>query len=284
MCGRSAGWRGTISRPWPDCGQNDTVKDYIEGIWRARYFWTHLAVADLRARWRRSFFGIFWSIIQPLAMTLLLALVFSKLFKSDITTYAPYILSGTLVWEFVMANVTGGALSFVQADAYIKQCRHPLAIYTLRTVLGSWVVLFLASSSLLVWTALVLPQNINVTWLSLPLAYAIVALIAWPLSTALAYIGTRFRDLPHATGLIMQALWFVSPVYFEVKLFRQGGLDFLVDYNPVYHVLQLFRAPLLEGKLPRHESYLFALGAAVVLALIAWLIGRKAERKVIFYL
>lgn len=260
------------------------MNNYINGIWRARFFWTHLAIADLRSRWRRSFFGIFWSIIQPLAMTGLITVVFSKLFNSNITTLAPYILSGTLVWEFIVANVTGGALSFVQADAYIKQYRHPLAIYTLRTVLGSLVVLALASSSLLVWSGVVLTQNVNASWLSLPLAYIIVALIAWPLSTMLAYIGTRFRDLPHATGLMMQVLWFISPVYFEVKMFRQGGLDFLVDYNPIYHVLQLFRAPLLQGELPQSMNYIYALGTALVFTLTAWLMGRKMERKVIFYL
>ena len=260
------------------------MNNYINGIWRARFFWTHLAIADLRSRWRRSFFGIFWSIIQPLAMTGLITVVFSKLFNSNITTLAPYILSGTLVWEFIVANVTGGALSFVQADAYIKQYRHPLAIYTLRTVLGSLVVLALASSSLLVWSGVVLTQNVNASWLSLPLAYIIVAMIAWPLSTMLAYIGTRFRDLPHATGLMMQVLWFISPVYFEVKMFRQGGLDFLVDYNPIYHVLQLFRAPLLQGELPQSMNYIYALGTALVFTLTAWLMGRKMERKVIFYL
>lgn len=217
-------------------------------------------------------------------MTGLITVVFSKLFNSNITTLAPYILSGTLVWEFIVANVTGGALSFVQADAYIKQYRHPLAIYTLRTVLGSLVVLALASSSLLVWSGVVLTQNVNASWLSLPLAYIIVAMIAWPLSTMLAYIGTRFRDLPHATGLMMQVLWFISPVYFEVKMFRQGGLDFLVDYNPIYHVLQLFRAPLLQGELPQSMNYIYALGTALVFTLTAWLMGRKMERKVIFYL
>ena len=50
---------------------NAYVKDYAAGIWQARYFWTHLALSDLRSRWRRSFFGALWSIIQPLGMTLL---------------------------------------------------------------------------------------------------------------------------------------------------------------------------------------------------------------------
>lgn len=257
---------------------------YWEGIWDARYFWTHLALADLRSRWRRSFFGVLWSIIQPLGMTLLLALVFSKLFHSDIFTYAPYILSGIIVWECVTACVTGGALSFVQADAYIKQCKHPLAIYTLRTVLTSLIVLFLASIALFGWSAIVLPQHLGLSWLAAFSIFPILGLILWPLATLLAYIGARFRDVPHATGLLMQALWFISPVYFEASMFRKGGLDALVDYNPVYHLLQLVRAPLLDGKWPTTANYVFPLLAAVLFTLLAWFVGRTAERKVIFYL
>ncbi len=258
--------------------------DYWNGIWKARYFWTHLALSDLRSRWRRSFFGILWSIIQPLGMTLLLAVVFSKMFKTDIYAYAPYILSGIIVWECMMACITGGALSFVQADAYIRQYRHPLAIYTLRTVLTSIIVLSLASLALFGWSAIVLPQNIGWHRLAALTIFPMLWLILWPLSTLLAYVGARFRDVPHATGLVMQALWFISPVYFEIKMFRQGGLDALVDYNPIYHLLQLFRAPLLYGQWPTAENYIFTLASAVVIGLLAWLVGRRAERKVIFYL
>ena len=225
-----------------------------------------------------------WSIIQPLGMTLLVSVVFSKMFNMDITSYAPYILSGIVVWEFVSANTTGGALSFVQADAYIKQCKHPLAIYTLRTTLTSLLVLMLASLSLFAWVAIVLPQNFGWCWVAALTLFPVVALIAWPLATLLAYVGVRFRDVPHAMGLIIQALWFVSPVYFESRFFREGGMDVLIDYNPIYHILQIIRAPLLDGQWPTLDNYLFSFGTAIVFALLAWVVGRKAERKVIFYL
>jgi len=260
------------------------MSSYFNGIWMSRFFWIHLTLADLRSRWRRSFFGVFWTIIQPLGMTLLLAFVFSKLFKTDITLYAPYILSGIIVWEFVVSTTTGGSLSFVQADAYIKQCRHPLAIYTLRTVLGAMIVLMMSSIPLFIWSIVVLPQNLNFSWLAVLSIYPILVLIAWPFSTLLAYIAVRFRDIPHALGLVLQAMYFVSPVYFEAKMFRSGGLDALVDYNPIYHVLQLIRAPILEGQWPTVSNYLFSLSTALVLALLAIWVGHKAERKVIFYL
>lgn len=258
--------------------------EYLRGIWKSRHFWTHLALSDLRSRWRRSFFGILWTVIQPLGMTLLLAFVFGKIFKTEIREYAPYILSGMLAWEFVTASAIGGSLAFVQADAYIKQCRHPLAIYTLRTVLTNLLVLSLASLSLVGWVLAVMPQHFGWPWLAALSIYPLLALLAWPLATLLAYVATRFRDLPHALGLVLQAMWFVSPIYFEAGIFRGGDLHGLVDYNPIYHLLEVVRAPLLRGHWPSVENYAYCLGAIAALSLSAWLVGRRAEAKVIFYL
>jgi len=243
-----------------------------------------LALSDLRGRWRRSFLGVAWSVVQPLGMTMLLAVVFGRLFKQNIGEYAPYILSGMITWEFFTTTLTGGALSFVQADAYIKQCRHPLAIYTLRTTLTNILVLMMASIGLIGWVLIVMPQNFGWSWCAALLIFPVASLVAWPLATCLAYIGARFRDLPHGLGLIMQAMWFVSPIYFDAKFFRDGGLEALVDYNPIYHLLEIVRAPLLRGEWPTSANYaVCGLTIAISFAL-AVLVGRRSERKVIFYL
>jgi lipopolysaccharide transport system permease protein len=257
---------------------------YFSGIYQSRYFWTHLALSDLRGKWRRSFLGVAWSIVQPLGMTLLLAIVFSKLFNQNVADYAPYILSGMIVWDFFTATFTAGSLSFVQADAYIKQCRHPLAIYTLRTALTNLLVLMMASLSLIGWVLVVKPQNFGWCWLAALLIYPLALLTAWPLATCFAYIGARFRDLPHALGLVLQAMWFVSPIYFEAKMFRSGGLDALVDYNPIYHLLELARAPLLRGEWPIAANFAMCGITIIAFSVLAILIGWSAERRVIFYL
>ncbi len=241
-------------------------------------------MSDLRYRWRRSFFGMFWSIVQPLGLTLLLALVFGKIFKTPIAEYAPYILSGMLVWEFITGTAVSGALAFVQADAYIKQCNHPLAIYTLRSTLSNLFVLVLASTGLIGWTLVAMPQNFGWTWLAALTIYPISAMNVWPMATILAYTGARFRDVPHALGLAFQALWFISPIYFEAKVFRSADLHMLVDYNPIFHLLEIVRAPLLHGTWPSIENYAYCFGVICVLTLLTWAVGRKAEARVIFYL
>lgn len=260
------------------------MKNYLTGIWKARYFWIHLSLSDLRSRWRNSFFGASWSILQPLGMTLLLACVLSRLFKADILSYIPYILSGIILWEFISTTITGGSLSFVQADAYIKQCRQPLAIYTLRTVLTAMLIFMISSLSLFGWVLLAMPQNFGMSWFAALTIYPIVVLMAWPAITFLAYIGARFRDIAPALSLVLQAVWFISPVYLQEKLFRDSGLGWLVDNNPVYHLLQIMRAPLLNGEYPTIENYLFCFATALFFLLLALITGRSAERKVIFYL
>ncbi len=257
---------------------------YLCDIWKSRYFWLNLSLSDLRNRWRRSFFGVFWAVLQPLGLTVLLSVVLSNLFQTDITTFAPYILSGIIIWDCLVSTVTGGSLTFVQADAYIKQCKHPLAIYSLRTTLTNMMVLVLASLALLGWAGVALPKNFGWCWLSVLTIYPILLLILWPLATSLAYIGARFRDLPHASSLILQAVWFVSPVYFTVEMFQRGNLEFLIKYNPIYHILQIVRAPLLQGQWPTLENYTYALICALVFTICAIVIGRKAEQKIIFYL
>ncbi len=140
------------------------MNTYLLGIYQSRYFWVHLALSDLRAKWRRSFFGVAWSIMQPLGMTALIAMVFSRIFHQNIGDYAPYILSGMIIWDFITATLIGGSLSFVQADAYIKQYQHPLAIYTLRTALTNLMVLMMASLALIGWILVVKPENFGWCW------------------------------------------------------------------------------------------------------------------------
>lgn len=257
---------------------------YMANVWKARHFWWHLSMSDLRGRFRRSSLGILWAVIQPLALTLLLSFVFSNLLNESISTYAPYILSGVIIWEYISFTVIGGSTAFIQADAYIKQTKNPLAIYTLRNTVSGLVVLSLASTSLFAWVLIMYPENVSISWIAIPTLLPILVIMAWPLATIAGYLGARFRDLPNALALCLQAAWFVSPVYFKESMFREGGLNALVDYNPIYHVMQILRAPVLHGHWPTATNYAWCLGVSFFLILLAVAIGARSEKRVIFYL
>ena len=91
--------------------------DYLSDIWRLRYFWTALVRNDLRNRYRRSIIGIGWSLLHPIAMTVVLCAVLCPLFQQTGADYAPFLLSGLTLWGFIMAVVTQGCHCFFQGES-----------------------------------------------------------------------------------------------------------------------------------------------------------------------
>ncbi len=220
------------------------MKNYLNNIYKSRYFWIHLSFADLRAKYRRSALGLFWSLLQPLGLTLLLSFVMGKLFNSPIVDYAPFVFSGIILWDFIMGSSITGCNSFINAEGYIKQMSHPLVIYTLRTSLSSLINLILAFIGFVIWVFLWKPENFGFEWLHLIPSFMILFGIGFTLSTIMAFINTKFRDFQQMIGLIFQAIWYVSPIFFEPKLFQSVKAAYLIEWNPIYHILNLFRAPM----------------------------------------
>ncbi|MEZ5871933.1 MAG: ABC transporter permease [Nitratireductor sp.] len=258
---------------------------YLGQIYKARHLLYHLSLYDLNQKYRRSFLGILWAILQPLGMALLLALVLSTVFGMEITEYVPYIFSGLIVWEFVSASAVGGCQVFRFSQYYIRQCTLPSMVYTLRHSLGGVVNFLLALIGLVAWVVVVMPQNFGMAWLMLIPATVLLFLCLWPLATISAYVATWFYDFSQLIGLVLQALFFVSPVFLKPQVFLESkfGLGFLVHFNPVYHGLELFRAPLLHGSWPSVESITFTLATCICLWAVASLLVWRGERSLIFH-
>ncbi len=128
---------------------------YFSEIWRLRHFWLALVRIDLRKRYRRSIIGMGWSLLQPIAMMLVLCVVFSQLLHQNIREFAPFLLSGLTFWGFVAAAVSEGCQCFLQGESYIRQQPAPLAIYALRTTLGAgfhFVLGFAIVVAFVAWT------------------------------------------------------------------------------------------------------------------------------------
>jgi lipopolysaccharide transport system permease protein len=257
---------------------------YIQRIYNSRYFWWHLTLADLRAKYQRTALGLLWSIIQPLAMTLLFAFVLSNIFKQPVQDTILYIYSGLICWDVVIFTSISGSMAFMNAAPYMRQFAHPIAIYPLRSVLVGLINFGLALIGLICWVLLWQPGNVSLSWLSLPVAIMIFLLVAWPLAIICAIIGTLFRDFSQLLTIALQALWFVSPVFFSTEVFINGGIGFLVYDNPVYHLLELIRAPFLHGQFPTLINY----GITIVLMSILWCMAvyllSHFEKRIILYL
>ena len=266
-------------------GQAFTLKTYLSDVWLSRYFWWHLALADLRTKFRRSSLGILWAILNPLMLTILMTIVMSFVFKRSPGAYAPYVFSGLIIWDVVFSSAMMGCSTFINAEGYIKQYRHALIIYTIRNVTVAALHFCFGFIGLAVWILLTQPQNYGwVTLWVIPGLFLLI-LLSLPVATLCAIINTKFRDFSQLVGLIFQAIWYVSPIFIDAHtLLQSKKLYVLVEYNPVYHLLNLIRAPMLHGQAPTLVDFLYVFASIIILWLFAINSLIKNERNIIFYL
>lgn len=261
------------------------MKEYIKRVYDTRYFWTHLAKAELKYKFRRSKLGILWTFLNPLLLTLLMTIVFGTVFGMSYTDYAPYILSGLIVWELLSVSVIGGGNSFLTSEAYIRQCSHPIIIYPLKSALVNVGGFLIAINALIIWMLFVAPQNIILGIITIPLTTILYFLLSWGIVSTASFINTKFRDYPQVMSLVMQALWYISPVFFRGEMFTSNEyLEMLFNWNPVTHILNLVREPFLYGRVPSVMSYIYTIVVIIIVWIIAIINIRKHEKGIIFYL
>jgi lipopolysaccharide transport system permease protein len=253
-------------------------------VWRLRYFWFALVRGDLRKRYRGSLIGIGWSLLHPIAMTIILCTVFGTLFRMDVQRFAPYLLSGLVTWSFLVAALLQGCQCFIQGEAYIRQVPAPLAIYPLRATLaaGFHFLLGLVVVVLLSWTAQGFHNLPALPWL-LP-AMGLLFLLGWSLTVCTGAMHVLFQDTQHLLEVLVQALFYLTPIIYPAALLQERGLGWFVAINPAAAFLEMIRAPLLEGQPPTLGAMFCATLATIFSVSFASLILWKLEKRMVFYL
>lgn len=261
------------------------LNDYFSRIFRARYFIRQLVRWDLVYRFRRSKMGLLWVIMIPFCTTMIIALIFGTVLKIPVKDYSLYVFSGFIVWDLILSSVIGASHSFLKAESYIKQFSHPLAIYPLREACVNIIVFMITLVALVIWVALLSPKNLFIGFFSLPLTLIILFLLSFCTSIITSHVHIRFRDYPYVFGILMNLLWYFSPVFFKEGMFSGNKyVHAIFLYNPITQVLSLVREPFLYGKLPSLTNYIYSLSLIALLALIATYVSKRYERNVIFYL
>jgi lipopolysaccharide transport system permease protein len=255
---------------------------YMQRIYACRYFWFHLALSDLRNRFRRSKLGLLWAVLNPLLLTMMISFVMSALFNRGLNEYALYVFSGLIVWSFILQSGTSGCAAIISAESYMHQFNHPVIIYSLRVVLVNLMLFALSFIGLVFWVIFYHYQYLNWSLLSLIPTLILYLLIGWALATITAFINTKFRDFSQLLGLIFQAIWYMSPVFIAQSILVKIHDGILIYYNPVYYMLNLIRDPFLHGKLPTLQDYYVTAIVTVLLWFYDCYLLFTREREIIF--
>jgi lipopolysaccharide transport system permease protein len=256
---------------------------YLRAIWTCRFFWLSLVRMDLRTRYRGSFLGMGWSLLNPVVMTLILSTVVTTLFDQNQTQYATFLFAGLTFWSFVAGVTQQGSHCFRMGEFYIRQYPAPMAIYPLRTVLGCASHYCLALLLVIALTACTRHISLAAI-LGLFPALVLLLVMGWSVAVLLGLLNVRFRDTSHMMDIVLQVLFYSTPVLYPAEMLGRSRLGALLTVNPVMPFLQMLREPLLTGQLPPLSVYARALVMVMLFAGIAVAALRSQERRLIFHL
>lgn len=257
------------------------MKASILNFIKYRFLLKELVINDIKLKYRRSVLGVVWSVLQPLFMMLVLTVVFSSLFKSDIPHFAVYVLTGRIIWDLFSQSTTSAMTSIVDNASLIKKVYIPKYIFVLAKTMSALVNVCFSIVALML-VIIISDVQLSPTILLLPLPLAYTAMFATGLSLLLAAYSVFFRDLNYLYEILLTAWMYFTALFYPVTIIPEN-LRFILDINPVYQMLAMFRDITMYNTVPDFQQNLTCFFIGLFTLVAGFYVFYKKQDKFILY-
>lgn len=236
---------------------------HIKEIYDYREMFRNMVLKDLRARYKGSVLGFFWTFLNPLLMLGIYSFIFSSIMKSDIPNFPMFILVALLPWNYFSQAITQGARSIINNAELLKKVYFPREILPL-AVIGSNLINYLLTLAILIPALWLSGVQLTTALFAFPIILLIQSLLIAPI-VMLASLGTAYlRDLEHILHVGITILFYLTPVLFPVA-FIPEPFRWIFDYNPMTPIIHAYRDLFLYGQWPDFGGLLPMILVLVVL-------------------
>ena len=223
------------------------------GDWRRLLHLTRLlAVTDFRLRFFGSALGYLWQVMHPLLLFGVLYLVFTEVVRlgEGVAFYPVALLSGIVLFVFLSESTGQAVQSLVEREPIVRKIQFPRLAVPLSTVLTA---LFRLSLNLLVVLAFLLASGgeVRLSWLEIPLLVLLLTLMAAGLAALLSALYVHVRDVKPIWDVVLQLLFYGSPIFYTIEIVPSQTLRDLLLLNPFAAIIQQFRHAVID---PSHPS------------------------------
>lgn len=247
----------------------------LKEMWDNRHLLFKMAQRDINSKYYGSAFGLLWAAATPIVLMGAYWFVLGKMLKASwpevsAARYPMLLFLGIVIYVF-FSEVLGRAPLLIESHkTYVKKVVFPLGILPGMTVLSACFHLAL-SLGFLVMVQLVVDRSLPVTWVSLPLILAPLALMCLGLSWFVSSFSVYIRDLQQMMPLLITVSMFLSPIFFPMEGLP-AHVQALFLFNPVTVPIELSRDAVLMGMWPESSMLLAYWGAALLIAVAgaAW--------------
>jgi lipopolysaccharide transport system permease protein len=255
------------------------------GAWAFRGFILASIRREFESKYRNSMLGAAWTVIQPLAMVAIYAVVFSQVMQARLPgsdspfAYAIYLCSGILTWGFFAEIATRGQTIFVDNANLIKKLNFPKICLPIIAVLHSAINFAIIFG---IFTALLLVTGNFPGWpfLAIVPVLAIQAAFAIGLGVTLGILNVFFRDVGHAFTIVLQLWFWLTPIVYPLHILPDWAQS-LIRLNPLTGIFGAYHDIIVAGTWPRwSELWPAALIALLLCVFAIRLFARRAGEMV----
>ena len=253
-------------------------------LYRQRGLLAVLVARDLKARYRGTFLGYLWSLLNPLLLLAVYSAVFTFVIPARAPSSAPYplfLFAGLLPWLFASGALLDAAVVLPDNGPLIRKVVCAPEVFPAVTVLSHLVHHLLALPVLLAATALAAALGrvrFPGTVVLLPAALFLWVVATSGLALVVAALAVHFRDLKDLLHNLLNLLFFVTPIIYPLEAIPVPALRRAVAANPMTPLVQVYRDAALLGHISPVRTWLFAAAVALVCWLVgAWVFARLRE-------
>ena len=236
-----------------------------------------LVKKEITLRYRRTYLGFLWSLLNPLLTGLVLFIAFSVFMRFEMENFALFLMAALFPWTWFAASVTMSAGTLTGNVALIKKVIFPKHFLLLATIIAQ-LVNFIFSLPVLIALAYYYGSAPTLNWLiGIPVLVVVQFAVIYGLTLIISMVNAFFRDLEYIVTVLVGLLFWMTPIIYPLEAVPEEYRVFLA-MNPVTYLMQAWRDLFFNNTINWHNISISAITAAVVL-LAGLLIFKKLDKK-----
>lgn len=262
--------------------QKNKLAQYLHEFIKYKDLLRLLVTKNIKLKYRRSWLGYVWSILNPLLIMIVMSVVFSTMFSRNIENFPVYLFCGQLLFNFMSSSTSQSIFSITGNAALLKKTYVPKYLFTLAKVTSGLVDLFFSLGALVI---VLLATQARITWhvLLFPLVLLQLYVFCVGLSLFLAQASVFFKDTQFIYNAVTTAWMYLTPIFYPLEALPEQLIWLIKHCNPMYFYIGQFRDLVYYGQLPGPTIVLAGCTAAVVmLAVGIWSFMRSKDRFILY--
>lgn len=268
-----------------------SVKNIYYNVIKYKFLLQQLVLRDFKVKYKRSVLGILWSVLYPLLMMMVMAIVFSNMFKFNMegVNYLIYLMSGLVIFNYFSEATNSALISITSNASLINKVYIPKYIFPVAKCIFVGINFVLSLLPLLL--IILFSGNetegtkcyINVYYLLLPYIYICMFMFSVGVGYILSTIAVFLRDMIYIWGIMITILNYLTPIFYSINIIPES-LQMFFKMNPLYIYINATREIILNGVAPSPIYLLVCFITGAGMLILGAFIFKKKQNKFIYYL